>query len=101
MPIAQPVIADTVLRVEGVFDGIAARRLEALLVAADAGARVHVDLTQVREFHDFGIAVLGHAVMRSRASVTLRGLRHHQLRVLRYFGVDAGPIERGLVTDAA
>jgi hypothetical protein len=92
---------DPMIRLEGVFDGLAARRLEALLVEAEADAEVHVDLTQVREFHDFGIAVLGQALTRSRAHVTVRGLRQHQLRVLRYFGVDAGPLESAVVSDAA
>jgi hypothetical protein len=100
MPLEQVPIADPVIRLEGVFDGLAARRLEALLVAAEAGARFHLDLTQVREFHDFGIAVLGQALARSRAHVTLRGLRHHQIRVLRHFGVDTGPLERAVVPDA-
>lgn len=95
------VTQDSVIRLEGVFDGLAARRLEALLVEADAGVRLHVDLTQVREFHDFGIAVLSHALTRSRAHVMLRGLRHHQIRVLRYFGVDTGPLESAVLADAA
>ena len=83
------------------FDGIAARRLEALLAVAAPHARIQIDLTKVREFHDFGIAVLGHALTCSRAQVTLLGLRLHQIRVLRYFGVDAGPLERAVLTDAA
>ncbi len=95
------VTAESVIRLEGVFDGLSARRLEALLVGADTGVRFHIDLTQVREFHDFGIAVLGHALTRSRAHVTLRGLRRHQIRVLRYFGVDTGPLESAVLPDAA
>src|SRR5512133_3815682 len=101
MRIEQAVPAEASIRIEGVLDGIAARRLEALLVAADAGVPFHIDLTHVREFHDFGIAVLGQALTRSRAKVTLRGLRQHQIRVLRYFGIDAGPLESAVVSDAA
>ena len=82
-----------VIRLEGVFDGGAARRLESLLADASPDARVAIDLTQVREFHDYGIAVLGHALLESPAKVTVRGLRHHHVRVLRYFGVDAGALE--------
>ncbi len=97
----QAVTREPVIRLEGVLDGLAARRLEGLLVDADAGARLHVDLTQVREFHDFGIAVLAHALTRTRAHVTVRGLRQHQVRVLRYFGVDTRALESAGATDAA
>jgi len=60
-----------------------------------------IDLTQVREFHDFGIAVLAQALTRRKAEVTLPGLRQHQIRVLRYFGIDTAPPERAAVADAA
>ena len=85
---ADPPAAASVIRVEGVFDAPVARRLAAMLVEADAGRRVQVDLTHVREFHDVGVVVLGQALARTHARVTLRGLRQHQLAVLRYFGVD-------------
>jgi anti-anti-sigma regulatory factor len=101
MRLEQAVTAESAIRLDGIFDGLAARRLEALLVAADAGVRLRIDLTQVREFHDFGIAVLGLALTRSRAHVTIRGLRQHQVRVLRYFGVDTGPLESAVLSDAA
>ncbi len=101
MRLEQAITREAVIRLEGVLDGVAARRLEALLVDADAGAPIRVDLTQVREFHDFGIAVLAHALTRTRARVTVRGLRQHQIRVLRYFGVDTGPLESAGVTGGA
>jgi anti-anti-sigma regulatory factor len=85
----------------GAFDGLAARRLEAILARAEPGARLRVDLTKIGEFHDFGIAVLAHALTRCKAHVTLLGLRHHQIRVLRYCGVDTAPLERAVVSDAA
>ena len=89
------------IRMNGAFDGMAARRLEMALAGAEAGMRLRVDLRQVREFHDFAIAVLAHAMTRCAAEVTLLGLRHHQIRVLRYFGVDTAPLERAAVADAA
>jgi anti-anti-sigma regulatory factor len=88
-------------QLEGVFDGVAARRLEAALASASPADRLNVDLTHVREFHDFGVAILGQALARTRAAVEVRGLRRHQLRVLRFFGVDAGPAERALQDDRA
>ena len=80
--------------------GLAARRLEALLARAEPGDHLRIDLTKVREFHDFGIAVLAQALTRCKAHVTLLGLRQHQVRVLRYFGVDTEPLERAATDDA-
>lgn len=80
-----------VIRVEGVFDAAAAQRLATALDQAHGGD-VRVDLTEVREFHDFGIAMLARALTGKRG-VAISGLRHHQLRLLRYFGIDAGPAD--------
>lgn len=91
---------ESVIRLEGALDGLVARRVEAMLMRARPGERFHLDLTQVREFHDFGIAVLGQALARCEARVTLSGLRHHQICVLRYFGVEMAPLERA-IADAA
>jgi ABC-type transporter Mla MlaB component len=66
------------------------RRLEKTIAAATPGESFRVDLAHVSEFDDFGLAVLAHVLERCRATpVALQGLRHHQARVLRYFGVDA------------
>ena len=92
--------AATVMCVCGAFDGLAARRLGAVLARQEPGTRVRVDLTQVREFHDCGIAVLAEALTVCKAEVNVLGLRHHQVRVLRYFGVDTTPLERAAGTDA-
>ncbi len=89
------------IRLEGTLDGFAARRVEAALSAASPGARLGVDLTQVREFHDFGIAVLGQAITRCAARIRVRGLRLHHVRVLRAFGIDAARLERDQLADAA
>jgi anti-anti-sigma regulatory factor len=91
----------SLIRLSGAFDGLAARRLEQVLARAEPGERLRVDLTQVREFHDFGIAVLAQALTRCRAEVTLLGLRQHQVRVLRYFDIDTAPLERATTADAA
>lgn len=92
-------VEEPIIRVEGVFDGIAARRLEAVLARGEPGRRLQIDLTQVREFSDFGVAVLANALVRCGAFVSLRGLRLHQVRLLRYFGVDAGPLGRVSLSD--
>jgi hypothetical protein len=75
-----------VIRMEGTFDLPAAREVAEALEAAPAGLEVRLDLTRVREFHDFGVAVLARALQGRRVDV--RGLRTHQLRLLRYLGVD-------------
>ncbi len=82
-----------VIRLDGVFDASAAQRLATALEEAD-GETVRVDLTHVREFHDFGIAMLARALS-GRSGVAISGLRQHQIRLLRYFGIDAGPVDLG------
>jgi len=94
-----PSAPEVVIDLDGVFDGPAARRVEANLISAAPGTRVRIDLTKVREFQDFGVAVLGHAVSRCRARVVVRGLRQHQLRVLRYFGLDPAELLGPLLPD--
>ena len=77
------------LRMEGTFDVPAAKRVELALSRAPDELTVRVDLTRVTEFHDFGIAVLAQAMKdRGIDGVSLTGLRTHQVRVLRYFGVE-------------
>jgi hypothetical protein len=75
-----------VIRMEGTFDLPAARQVAAALEAAPAGQEVRLDLTRVREFHDFSVAVLARALQGRRVDV--RGLRTHQVRLLRYLGVE-------------
>ncbi len=78
-----------VIRKDGVFDVAAAQEVAHRLAAAQAGAEVHVDLTHVREFHDFGVAVLAQALAACPARVAVQGLRHHHRRLLRYLGIAA------------
>jgi hypothetical protein len=82
-----------IIRVEGVFDAAAAQRLSSALEGTH-GDEIRVDLSEVREFHDFGIAMLARALA-GRSGVAVSGLRQHQLRLLRYFGIDAGPVDLG------
>ena len=82
---------------DGVFDLSAARRVaEALEVLAPGGA-IRIDLTQVREFHDAGIAALARTLTESGRAVrvVLSGLRQHQLRILEYLGVDLALLAQG------
>lgn len=86
-----------VIQADGTFDVPAAERVARELQAA-AGLEVRIDLTQVRDFHDFGVAVLARALATQR-KVDVRGLRTHQIRLLRYLGIEAYGEPVG-VTDA-
>jgi len=77
------------IRIEGTFDLPAARRVAEAVVAARPGETLELDLTRVRDFHDFGVAVLAQALASGRAHVSVRGLRQHHVRLLRYLGIDA------------
>ncbi|HET6437069.1 MAG TPA: STAS domain-containing protein [Anaeromyxobacter sp.] len=80
----------TVIRMDGVFDVPAAQRLARALAQTDEGEQVRIDLTQVREFHDYGVTVLAQALASRGARIAVRGLRQHHLRLLKYFGIDTG-----------
>jgi hypothetical protein len=76
-----------VIQACGTFDEPAAERVVKALDGATPELEVRIDLTQVSDFHDFGVAVLGRALSRRRVAV--RGLRTHQIRLLRYLGIEA------------
>ncbi|HET8540760.1 MAG TPA: STAS domain-containing protein [Anaeromyxobacter sp.] len=80
---------ELLIEVDGVFDVPAAKRLGAVLERARPGEAIRIDLGRVSTFQDFGLALLAQALGETRAArIALRGLRLHQLRILRYFGVD-------------
>ncbi len=88
-----------VISMDGTFDVVAAQHVARALAAANASQLVRIDLTHVRQFNDLGVAVLGEALACRGERVDVRGLRLHQLRLLRYLGVDAGE-ERAREADA-
>lgn len=80
------------IALDGVFDGASAWELRHTLEAiGHRPGRVVLDFSRVREFYDFGVAVLAHGLAEKNTSpdVHLTGLRTHQLRLFRYFGVEA------------
>jgi anti-anti-sigma regulatory factor len=77
----------TVFRLSGVFDRASASELAEWL-AAERGDEVVLDFSLVREFADLGVAALAHDLADGDRRLLLRGLRQHQLRIFRYFGVD-------------
>ena len=79
----------TIIRMDGVFDVPAAREVAEKLDEAGY-AEVRIDLTRVREFHDFGVALLAQTIATRRAPTAVLGLREHHLRLLRYLGIECG-----------
>lgn len=78
----------TVIRVSGTFDRASAFELREELDREPAD-EVVLDFSQVRDFADLGVATLAHGLSHlTRRRLSLRGLRTHQLRIFRYFGVD-------------
>lgn len=77
-----------VIRLEGTFDLPAARMLENSLKRMGRAKRVRVSFARVRDFNDYAIAVLAHA-LKTHGAVDARveGLGLHHVRLLRYFGV--------------
>ena len=76
-----------VIQADGTFDVLAAERVARAIQEAPE-LEVRVDLTRVRDFHDLGVAALARALA-SRRQVQVQGLRTHQIRLLRYLGIDA------------
>src|ERR1700686_1189838 len=80
------------LEIYGTFDAIAAWDVRRRLRALPPDAHVVLDFTRVKEFLDLGVAVVDPGLLldHEHPRVTLRGLRQHQQRMFRYFGVDLG-----------
>jgi anti-anti-sigma regulatory factor len=83
-------VPELLLHLDGIFDVRAAARIAEALALVGPGGALRIDLSQVREFHDAGVAALAHSLRTSGLAVrvVLRGLRQHQIRILGYFGID-------------
>jgi hypothetical protein len=76
----------------GRFEGISAWELAARLTE-ERLPRAVLDFSRCHEFHDYAIAVLAQALLGLVGlRVNLRGLRQHQERVFKCFGVDAAEL---------
>ncbi len=64
-----------------------AARIHDLIERTPPGTLIEIDLHRVRDCHDVALALLAKDIVRGRVHVALRGVSHHQLRVLGYFGV--------------
>ena len=81
-----------VIRLSGVFDRVSAAELAERL-EAERGGEVVLDFSLVREFADLGVAALAHELAGGDRRLLMRGLRQHQLRIFRYFGVDVEALQ--------
>lgn len=80
---------EQVLRVGDVLDLPAARFIQAALSQAAAGAVILLDLSGVRVCEDAALAVVAVALRGCRAArVAVHGLGLHQVRLMRYLGLD-------------
>ena len=93
--IAREVIGSTARYVvNGKFEGSCAWDMAARLTSEPLSA-VHIDFSQVGDFVDYGIAVVANAILSLPGKqVRLLGLRQHQERLFRYFGIEPAGITR-------
>jgi len=88
---------EVLIKVAGTFDAVAAWDVRKRLRSLPPDAHVVLDFTGVREFLDLGVAVVAPGLLdQERPHVTVRGLRQHQHRMFRYFGVDLGSTVSGV-----
>jgi hypothetical protein len=97
----QPVQSGSlVIRMDGAFDVESVRAIQSRIADLPGDAEVYVDLFRVRVFHDRAVAMLADVLAAARARVSVRGLRQHQYRMLRYLGVTPGALDPGLARAA-
>jgi ABC-type transporter Mla MlaB component len=82
---------------DGAFDIDSVNTIRSRIEALPGDAEVYVDLSRVREFHDRAVAMLADVLAVARARVSVRGLRQHQYRMLRYLGVVPSALDPGLL----
>ncbi len=87
-----------VIEREGTFDIPAAQEVARALAGAPH-FEVCLDLSHVRVFHDFGLAVLAQSLAGRSPPVRVLGLNQHQVRLLRYLGVEAVEREQDVAGD--
>ena len=90
-----------VIRMDGAFDIESVQVIRSRIADLPGEAEVYVDLSRVRDFHDRAVAMLADVLAATRARVSVRGLRQHQYRMLRYLGVTPSALDPGLARPAA
>ena len=90
-----------VIRMDGAFDIDSVDAIRSRIEALPGDAEVYVDLSRVREFHDRAVAMLADVIAAASARISVRGLRQHQYRMLRYLGVMPSALDPGLLRVAS
>lgn len=85
-----------VIRMDGAFDIDSVNTIRSRIEPLPGDAEVYIDLSRVREFHDRAVALLAEVLAAARARISVRGLRQHQYRMLRYLGVMPSALDPGL-----
>jgi ABC-type transporter Mla MlaB component len=85
-----------VIRMDGAFDIDSVQSIRSRIENLPGDAEVYVDLSRVREFHDRAVALLAEVISLAAARISVRGLRQHQYRMLRYLGVAPAALDPGL-----
>ncbi len=80
----QGAAGETLVRFEGVLDASAAREVRAVL--GEEHTRLVLDFSHATRVDYYGLSTLVAELLRAGRSVTLRGLRVRDERMLRYFG---------------
>lgn len=97
----QPLHSESlVIRMDGAFDIESVQAIQSRIADLPGDAEVYVDLSRVRDFHDRAVAMLADVLASARARVSVRGLRQHQYRMLRYLGVTPSALDPGLARAA-
>ena len=89
-----------VIRITGTFDRASAVELRERL-DGEPSERVVLDFSLVRDFADLGVATLANGLAGLGGRPVLRGLRQHQVRIFRYFGVEVEPGVAAAADDAS
>jgi hypothetical protein len=80
-------------RIAGKFESSCSWDLSRRVVQEPLG-EMTLDFSQVGDFVDYGIAVLSSALLElPHKTVHLQGLRQHQLRLFKYFGVEPAHLD--------
>ena len=80
-------------RIAGKFESSCAWDLSRR-VAQEHLSELTLDFSQVGDFVDYGIAVLSSSLLEvPHKTVHLEGLRQHQMRLFRYFGVEPSALD--------
>lgn len=85
-----------VIRMDGAFDIDSVNTIRSRIETLPGDAEVYIDLSRVRDFHDRAVALLAEVLAAARARISVRGLRQHQYRMLRYLGVVPSALDPGL-----